>query len=675
MAEQKKKVKITVKKNTSSEQKVEAVCPECGHTNPMDSRFCSQCGCKLVNEEKATSTSSSPEKENAALSSDQEVTNHVDNQPKDIQISLSDLHVRSNISLEGNIGNDLGKAIMESLFSKTDSSGAGSGSTSSRKTSPSAKAYRHDRLGVPYADAIVEDLRKNIHVSFPVAYYGGSSFTDYCKARAEKTTSYPLVCVVPEVDYHLTLKRLEPYKVQMSDGTIEHRFCDLKVTYPCAIKAEISVVWDEKTVSEAEELMNSIEKLYRFDISGEGPKHEVPVVIPGSKDYWLWSAWVPAVNNDETANWKEFWASDPAEKYYGEDVSLPSVFVKQLRLKKEKTAFVWDVSDTEAIKNDTMLQQSLMDRSSAIIGYMNALRDVSRTIDSDYGALLNNESIPPLKIASLSYRKLKKAYNAGLPIEKEVFDAGLKSIIKYYPKLYDMFVSNAPIESIKNDIAETIQTCQSNLDSWIQLLVDLFDYPSEIVAGNTTYHIKDNGTDSKYDKEESYAFLRYFSSYCARNREYSYKGLHKRLLDFIEYERQQEIIRKEEAELREQRREEEYYRRMESGADSSSGDSGLGILGAVAAIDTVRNSRKSKKELKKQTKLMEQQAKEQREREEARIQRERDRERERKWERDKERRERYFQAMREYEAVKKANEVRRRKGQPELPLPPFPRNY
>ena len=31
--------------------------------------------------------------------------------------------------------------------------------------------------------------------------------------------------------------------------------------------------------------------------------------------------------------------------------------------------------------------------------------------------------------------------------------------------------------------------------------------------------------------------------------------------------------------------------------------------------------------------------------------------------------------MGEYEAVKKANEVRRRKGQPELPLPPFPRKY
>ena len=144
MAEQKKKVKITVKKNSSSEQKVEAVCPECGHTNPMDSRFCSQCGCKLVDEEKATSTSSSPEKENATLSSDQEATNHDDNQPKDIQITLTDLNVRSNVALGGNIGNDLGKAIMESLFSKTDSSGAGSGSTSSRKTSPSAKAYRHD---------------------------------------------------------------------------------------------------------------------------------------------------------------------------------------------------------------------------------------------------------------------------------------------------------------------------------------------------------------------------------------------------------------------------------------------------------------------------------------------------------------------------------------------------
>lgn len=674
MAEQKKKVKITVKKNPSPEQKTEAVCPDCGHSNPAGSRFCSQCGCKIWIEEKVTSTSTSPKGEaDVTLLSDQKISNHNDNQPKDIQISLPNLNVSSNNALGGNIGNDLGKAIMGSLFSKTDSSGAGSESTSSRKLGSSAKAYMYDRFGIPYADAIVEDLRKNIHVSFPVAYYGGSSFMEYCKARVDKTTSYPLVCIVTEVDYLLTLKRLEPYKVQLSDGTIEHRFCDLKVTYPCAIKAEISVVWNEKTVSEAEELMNSIEKLYQFDVFGEEPKHEVPVDIPGSKVSWLWGTWVPAVNNDNATNWREFLAIDPAEYYYGKEVSLSSAFVKQLQLKKEKTAFVWDVSDTEAIKSDTMLQQSLMDQSSAIISYMHNLEDVSRAIDSDYGALLDNKPIPALKIASIPYRKLKKAYNARLPIEKEVFDAGLKNIVRYYPNLYDKFASNASIESIKNDIAETIYACRNNLDTWIQLLMDLFDFPPKIVAGNATYYLKDNDADSKYDKEESYAFLKYFSSHL--NRKDAYKDLHERLLDYIEYERQQVIVRKEEAEMREQRREEEYYRRMESGADSSSGDSGLGILGAVAAIETARNSRKSKKELKKQTKLMEQQAKEQREREEARIQRERDRERKREWERDRERAERYSQAMREYEAVKKANEERRRKGQPELPLPPFPTRY
>lgn len=502
-----------------------------------------------------------------------------------------------------------------------------------------------------YIDPIVENIKRKLKDYSSVQVYGGSTEAEFYTKYYSHSLEFP--CVLVSIG-HLEFKLTTNYQSINKEGT-EHSHNYRTNLYPLCINCGLRMFTEDKKQGEElafklQEMYIASEKILVPDIIYDNEYIPISLVTEQGKIN------VHQVTMETGKILYRYYCSlcqmevPYLAKKYDKDVVSNNKIIQALMLKQA------DYMDECVKKLDSVLKlcnskyKELLSATSDIIT-INKKKSLFGTVVSSYvGTIYNvvDKTIDNVFKAE-EFVELKKAFAEKKPIDKTKFDSVFKEITEIYP-LYEKMIQGWSHEKVKEDLERYKELFLKNKDE----LCERLDLPKTYKS--VTGVIPKN--DLKILGNMMYTHSDITLSEAIQIQE-------ERHIEDIE---ERERIRQERAEreriMREQNAMMEDYCSYEP--QSSSGS----ILKTAAGV-AIGNSISNRAHNKRQKEYMKQMDKNQKEfmRQMEKKEEERRRYEERKAREARERA--YWESRRNRDAVIKANQERRRKGQPELPLPPI----
>lgn len=476
-------------------------------------------------------------------------------------------------------------------------------------------------------DAILQDMQKR--VSIPVEFWGGSTYQNwFLAADINKNMNIPNVLIKARSHYNIDSMEYHNVDAEGEPRKHPHTLSALPLVYSIMLR-----IYAE-TEEEVNKIKNQIKQVYS--------ESEVQIKVPDPIEKGEYMVQRLAFEEDWDVGFE-------GEKKLE---SGQVVWVSTMVFAECEGVYYTDAFPQTAANNDTVYQLSLIHQAQFCREYEKALNEAIEKLDVDYKNLYDYGFLSNL-FHSADYVELKNSIKKGDSVDIKLFNKVFEKITKYYP-LFQRFAYNYSYEQIREEIVDIGNKYKEKCES----LCERAGIPETI---STHYKVDDETYRERYFEGRSSEALSAYSGYMLAD---IYFGTDKAIEKYCkkkskEFEieekrrRQWEAEQQALAEMRAQEAEYESYDMYDSGGNSDGSGFASSLLSSSIANAGI------KRELRKQTKLMREQAEREKERERMASQRERD-----------ERHRAAVESQRRFDAVMRANRERRRKGQPELPLPP-----
>lgn len=496
-------------------------------------------------------------------------------------------------------------------------------------------------------DKIVDDIKARLGNTLPV--YGGSSYAAWFMEKdCKRTLPYPNILIKVYTDYDISKK--EYTNLNKEGDVVKHLYSHDTLPLGLSISCRI--------YAESEEEVKNIQKQIHNCYSQKDIKFSVTD---------------PVFENE----YAEFYLTvDPVmgSIIKIEDEDKKDVWRTNLSFVEQQSVYYTNVLNWEKKKDfqDTVLQLSYIEQAEYCISYVEVWEDAIKCLDTYYKNLFDYGFLSNL-FCTEEYKKLKSSIREGKSVDIKLFNKVFEKIVAHYP-LFQKFAYGWTYEQIREDLLNI----QKQYKEQVENLTELAGIPKTIMVSfkvddEIPEQFKDIVTPVGLTLLEEHTVST--TSIDARNHEAL--GIYQRAMrndiyctvekaiekyrknmgDQLEVEerqrRQWEAEQQALAEMRAQEAEYESYDEYDAGGHSN----GSGFFSSLLS-SSIANAG-IKREMKKQTKLMREQA----EREKERDRMARKRESDARWRAARE-------SQRRFDEVLRVNRERRRKGQPELPLPP-----
>lgn len=471
-----------------------------------------------------------------------------------------------------------------------------------------------------YADAIVADLKSKLpNDDIPV--FGGSTKVRWFKLRDAGRLPLPSIVVV---DSHKANAKLLSYSSRLPNGELAALPCDadhIPVEYEFCFTA-FSADGDY-----TDSIVENIHSIYRdgtmldVDIHGDGTT-VVPLFVRTDRDSFDLSE-AAIVGNRAS--------------FMGTIKANPAMTPKPICIGEE---------DLKRAQADKYISWELA--SAAFYCEMLSCPDLIENTLHDYRYLLGMESSQHGDGIDPDLTKMRKKWSSENQLDEGLFERKFQRLTRFYPNLYQATLDQEPYESVQEKVMGLCLPLQKKKDE----ICDALGIPESF----------DTNAYKSYQPRGTHGLQAYADALAKGNYDFTMDQAHEAYAQLVkkEEERKARFTARIMEDIHAQERMSQPRASYDEGYyDDGGSSSGPGFLSSVAmgAVGTAIGTRGIRKELREQTKMMRKQ-----EREEERKAEER--------RRYDEKYERARQSQREFDAVRKANEERRRKGQPELPLPP-----
>lgn len=295
-----------------------------------------------------------------------------------------------------------------------------------------------------YTDAIIEDLKKRLSVDCPISVFGGSSFMEYFIQCEKNTLTYPIILVYTEVDFSFSHQNYT--NITTSGNPIIHNYA--LDTLPIEYGIKIEVYAKNKEIKT--EIEKQIVQLYTNDVQLQISDYKYPNEIN-----------LLHLSVETTDKY------DRSIKF--DDEFIP---VATIKFKKFQLVYYQNEYNLSNISNNQRLQARLFQLSEFYYMCEYKIRnEAMHKLRTDYKGLFperttKKKSLFGMAFGELSniynevatalnteeYKSLKASIQRGAPIDKELFDKALNTIVKVYPVLYDRTVQGWSYEQIQADL-------------------------------------------------------------------------------------------------------------------------------------------------------------------------------------------------------------------------------
>lgn len=466
-----------------------------------------------------------------------------------------------------------------------------------------------------YTDAVVEDISSRFEDHKEIKIYGGSEIADWITLYDKGEVTLPAILVSAKVIYGWSLvSSPKGYTNLTDDGQpVFHKYDE--TAFPIRFGVYMHIF--ANSPDQADMIVNQIKDTYSgnsITLNVDDQKYErekTPIQIN-----------VPRKNYVTVKEKFDGWSGNIEHRQIY-SIGQYSVYYARNYGKDE-------------IRKNPIMDLRLLQQAKFALESSKKIDKAINQMDSDYKNLITKKSSFFGFFKSGDYKKLKSCFDYGLAIDRSLFDSVLSDITYIYP-LYEKMVSGLPYETI---MSELVKYKQCFTERW-KYLCDLLFLPLACPFDDLDTTVINRSNDVR--SEEGLSF-------CIDCLEQKRKK--SAFLAAIEYKDSLEQDLK-----RYLARQIEIYNSYQDEVPQSSSSEGS-ILGSVlsTAAGVALGNSSLKKEARKQTQLMEEQAK-------------RERERDRQAELQKWREASEYRLNRDN--IIKINQERRRKGLPELPVPPW----
>ena len=466
-----------------------------------------------------------------------------------------------------------------------------------------------------YTDAVVSKIKENLKVDFDYSIFGGSNYADFFHVVKQDEIQYPIIRIDTVANFTFGCTE---YLIKRPNGRVEKMDHDFVHTLPYAYGIKLRIFYDKETEPKAAIIEKQIRSSYAIDTG----------------------VWVDVPNFNDNKSMVKL-RVDPTEP---EPEPLQNRIMEALqqqnKTKLEKvipfvqfnSVYYFQGWDTDTLNKDPKQQFAVLQIAEFSSLTYSKLLSALDVVKLDYRPFVMHEKNRITSFFSPSYRQIKNLYDSKRPITRAQFDAAFKNIVSVFPQLYNFFVNGAGYDEICNIIkGRAEELFQRYADACNDL-----NLPERVTG--------ENGVS--FSCREPADLTSLLEAMVGRHT--LLETVIKDKLGSMEAQREFEMM---EASMQSQYEPE--HDTYEGNDSSSSGGGGFIRNVAATATGVYIGERLADRKRAQREKELEEERRREYQRQESERKREAARESQRQW-----------------EAVRKANIERKRKGQPELPLPP-----
>ena len=311
-----------------------------------------------------------------------------------------------------------------------------------------------------YTDAVIQDFQSNISLD-NTAIYGGTSFSKWYSQFEERSLTYPNILIVDSFKYEIGL---HSYENETTDGDIvahEYNTCCLPVKYGIFVRIFSNSAEKNKELEQRIIDYYSTQKQIRVsDYKNQGELSVINLQV-----------------SPET---------EIERKQFG------SVHRTIIMFKPFNSIFYVCGYTPEECENNQRQQLRLLQQAEYMYIKLSYYAEAKRQLSSYYKPLIERKHSLLGFLNSADYKKVKSLYNNGMPISKELFDSAMKSIVKYYPDLYQQFINGWSYAQIEQNMDGFINYYKTRFE----LLMNLLKIPARSMKNpfyqdQITYHTQE----------------------------------------------------------------------------------------------------------------------------------------------------------------------------------------
>lgn len=470
-----------------------------------------------------------------------------------------------------------------------------------------------------YTDTIAEHIKNTLSEFGNITIYAGSNYMDFYRNKTLNTLKFPCIVIEDLSNFLLDINR---HINMLQDGSMVYRYHDFIESLPINYNIKLTTYINDEAlhkdiVKKIIDTYSNQVNVYVDDPVYQGEKNVINLLIEN-------------VQND-------------VSKY---EKSNELIYTSQFTFKKTQSVYYAKEYGYDEIENNPRLQFRLLQRAEYFLCCFSQIKNKSLSeLENKYYELVMNKFSLFGFLDSANFKQLKQQIKYKRPIDRELFDTELKIVTCVYP-LYDKMMSGMSYEQIRNELNQKadIYACK-----WASLC-DTLNLPENVLP--SVIKPFDNHNFNAKSKEG----LVFCINHMFKNPDATLNEAISEFRSYLmkEYKAWQKKERERKAELQAQQEYASYDYDYDNDDNSYSNNESGGFIKSI--LSTAVGTYGVKKSIDNQTRYMKEQAEKDRiERERAEYQR---------------KHEASLKSQREYNAVVAANKERRRKGLPELPLPP-----
>lgn len=292
-----------------------------------------------------------------------------------------------------------------------------------------------------FANAIVENFKKVMQLSYSVNIYGGSTLLEWYRLKELNEQTYPTIIIKDTIKFVMGRKT---YKAKDNLGNI----LDIpfsKDMLPINYGFEIEI-YAENT-QQIEEISNCIKNNYSNEKA-------VTVKLPiDDKDIYFSVGICFSGDKKQTTSVKTpFGYMGGFSTTNTQPQNVNGIYKSVLEFcNYQSVYFVKDYTKNDLL-NKHRLQINLL-RLAVFYGECCLkLKEIAKKVNTKYRNTFNGQTPFFNFLNSEDYKSLKYNYNNGIPVDRSVFERVFKEIIDFYPYLYDKHMQKWTTDQIVEDI-------------------------------------------------------------------------------------------------------------------------------------------------------------------------------------------------------------------------------
>ena len=269
-----------------------------------------------------------------------------------------------------------------------------------------------------YTDAVVEDIRNKLHLSYPVGTYGGSSFMEFYRRDGLGQLHFP--CMLVKANSNFVFDKKTYTNIDRDGSPVIHPYSPDAL--PLNFGALLVILAEEE--AQANEIKEQFEKMYTDEV-----QLKVPDTVQEGE-------FVPIKMVIDKAGSVSKPSSAPLYRSIIQFKRFPIVY------------YPYVYASASEISDNQRLQVRLLQQAEFyLLCDLKFRKEAIPQLDSEYKDLFTQNQKKSFlgsmvgaigsAFESQEYKQVKECFKYGRPVDRQLFDKAFAKITSIYPSLYD----------------------------------------------------------------------------------------------------------------------------------------------------------------------------------------------------------------------------------------------